>query len=860
VKGKLFLVDGHNVLYRTFYGVPRLTAPDGTPTNVVLGFVRILLKILKEERPAAVAAVFDTPEPTERHLLFPEYKANRLAQPEELSLQVPVVREAIDALGVPRVEIPGAEADDVIATLAREGEEAGMEVVVVSSDKDLYQIVSPAVHVRDSLKEKEVDEETVRETFGVPPSLVADLLALSGDPSDNVPGVPGVGEKTAAKLLHEHGTLEGVLAGTASMKGAMKERIEGNRDLARLCLSLVTVNRRVPLPVSVADLKPRGMDEARLAGLFRRLGFRKLLDEVAPRAPTLFDAPVAGPPAHAAPRAVPDGAPVAVDSASALLGKAGKGAAVLALSARGDGDAGVAAEGESYLLPGAEVPALLRLCRIAGRRVLLTDAKALYRRFPELLKEEELPLEDLVVAGYLLAPDGGTPTLTQLLARHLPHGVSESEREGEAGRAALLLPLGKVLEERLAEEELLSIYRDVDLPLLPVLVKMEQAGIRIDPDAFRELSKELAGGVREIERKVAAAAGSDVNVNSPKQLASLLFERLGLPPVKKTKTGYSTDSDVLEQLAPLHEIPSLVLEYRTLAKIRSTYVDVLPNLASPADGRIHTTFHLTVAATGRLSSSDPNLQNIPIRTDLGRRIREGFVAEGGRRFVGADYSQVELRILAHMTGCPVLSRIFREGGDIHEETAREIFSVPAGEAVPPDLRRRAKVINFGILYGMSAFGLSRELSVPPKEAKEHIDRYFARFPAVSAWIEGVKRDAREKGYVSTLLGRRRYIRDIDSRNRVLREAAERVAVNAPLQGTAADVIKVAMVAVDRAFRKGGMASRLVLQVHDELLVEAPRAEAAEAARILKRCMEGAASLSVPLTVSVAEGGNWGEVH
>jgi DNA polymerase-1 len=411
----------------------------------------------------------------------------------------------------------------------------------------------------------------------------------------------------------------------------------------------------------------------------------------------------------------------------------------------------------------------------------------------------------------------------------------------------------------LREAELLNVFRDLDMPLLPVLHRMEERGIRIDPEVFRELSQELAADAAAIEGKVARAAGMEFNIGSTKQLSFLLFEKLGLPPVKKTKTGYSTDMEVLEQLKSLHEIPALVLEYRTVAKIRSTYVDVLPGLVDPRDGRIHSTFNQTQAATGRLSSSDPNVQNIPIRTELGRRIRAGFIADPGNTLIGADYSQVELRLLAHITGDEELVQRFREGGDIHTATASAVFGVAAGE-VTAEQRRRAKVINFGILYGMSAFGLSRELGISGKEAKEYIEQYFRRYPKVKEYIESVKESARKNGYVTTTVGRRRFVKEIDSRNRMLREAAERMAVNAPIQGSAADLIKRAMIRVDREFREKKMEARLILQVHDELIVEAPDREAREAEGILTAAMEGAAELSVPLTVSVSRGGNWGEIH
>jgi len=854
----LYLIDGHNVLYRTFFGVPRLTAPDGTPTNVVLGVARILLKILREERPEAIVAVFDSREPTPRHALYPEYKANRLKTPEDLSSQIPVVDEMIDALGVRRLSVAGAEADDIIGTLSRRAEERGMDVVIVSSDKDMYQLVSKRVKVRDGLKEHTVGEAQVEEVFGVPPAKVPDLLALAGDPSDNVPGVPGIGEKTASGLIRDFGSLDAVLAHPERLKGARREKIEKGADAARLALRLVTIDRDVPVPDDWSGFAPRGIDASRVAPLFLRLGFRKLLDELDLGAGTPAETKGDAPKGVAWERAG------SVEDLLRALGPGDVASAGLAYDGDSETAVGIAVGGKGvHVLPADASARAARALSARGATIYIHDGKALYRRDEETEKGDDPRLFDTQVAGYLLEPEEGTPSFAKLRARHLPASLAAAEGESAEGRAAeraaATLALGKVLEERLAEAELIGVFRRIDMPLLPVLHRIEEKGIRIDPGIFAELSVELAADISAIERKVAAAAGTDFNINSPRQLAFLLFEKLGLPPVKKTKTGYSTDVEVLERLKGLHEIPSLVLEYRTVAKIRSTYVDVLPGRIDPLDGRIHTTLSQTQAATGRLSSSDPNLQNIPIRTELGRRIRAGFVAEKGNLFIGADYSQVELRLLAHLSGDAELIRRFRQGDDIHSATASAVFGVDPS-AVTPELRRRAKAINFGILYGMSPFGLSRELGIGGKEAKAYIDQYFDRYHGVREYIDMLKINARKNGYVLTIMGRRRFLKDIDSRNKVLREAAERMAINTPIQGSAADLIKIAMIRVDREFREAGMEARLVLQVHDELIVEAPEREAEGAARILKEAMEGVAKLSVPLTVSVSRGRNWGEIH
>jgi DNA polymerase-1 len=722
----------------------------------------------------------------------------------------------------------------------------------------MYQLVSKRVKVRDGLKEHTVGEAQVEEVFGVPPGKVTDLLAMAGDPSDNVPGVPGIGEKTASELIRDFGSLEAVLAHPERLKGARREKIEKGADAARLALRLVTIDRDIPIREDWSGFAPRGIDASRVAPLFRRLGFRKLLEELDLGKETPREGKGDSPRGAAWRRAG------SIDELLHTLGPGDVASAGLAYEGERETVVGIAVEGKGvHILPAEASFHAARALSARGATVYLHDGKALYRRDAGTGTGEDPRLFDTQVAGYLLGPEEGTPSFPKLRARFLPASLAAAEGESPEGRAAdraaAMLALGKVLERRLTEAALLDVFRGIDMPLLPVLHRIEEKGIRIDPGVFAKLSEELARDISAIERKVAAAYGADFNINSPKQLAFLLFEKLGLPPVKKTKTGYSTDVDVLERLKDLHEIPSMVLEYRTLAKIRSTYVDVLPGRIDPRDGRIHTTLSQTQAATGRLSSFDPNLQNIPIRTDLGRRIRAGFVAETGNLFIGADYSQVELRLLAHLSGDVELIRRFRQGDDIHTTTAAAVFGVDPS-AVTPELRRRAKVINFGILYGMSPFGLSRELGIGGKEAKTYIDHYFERYPGVKEYIDELKATAGKDGYVLTIMGRRRILKDIDSRNRVLREAAERMAINTPIQGSAADLIKMAMIRVDREFREAGMEARLILQVHDELIVEAPKREAAGSERILKEAMEGVAKLSVPLTVSLSRGKNWGEIH
>ncbi len=854
----LYLIDGHNVLYRTFFGVPRLSAPDGTPTNVVLGVARILLKILREERPDAIVAVFDSREPTPRHEIYPEYKANRLKTPEDLAAQIPVVDEMIDALGVRRLSVPGAEADDIIGTLSRRAEERGMDVVIVSSDKDMYQLVSPRVKVRDGLKEHAVGEAQVEEVFGVPPGKVADLLALAGDPSDNVPGVPGIGEKTASELIREFGSLDAVLANPGRLKGARREKIEKGADAARLALRLVTIDRNLPIREDWSGFAPRGIDASRVAPLFRRLGFRKLLEELDLGKETPSERNGDAPKSVAWKRAG------SVEELLRALGRGDVPSAGLAYDGERETVAGIAVEGKGvHLLPADASARAARALSARGATIYLHDGKALYRRDAGAGRGEDPRLFDTQVAGYLLEPEEGTPSFPKLRARFLPASLAAAEGESPEGRAA----------ERAARRSPSGRRSRSGSRRRPCSTCSGGSTCRSSPSftgSRRKGSGSIPGSSRTSPRGSPATSPPSsgrwptprgpISTSTPRSSSpSSSSKSWGFPPSRRRRPGYSTDVDVLERLKDLHEIPSMVLEYRTVAKIRSTYVDVLPGKIDPRDGRIHTTLSQTQAATGRLSSSDPNLQNIPIRTELGRRIRAGFVAEKGNLFVGADYSQVELRLLAHLSGDAELIRRFRQGEDIHTATAAAVFGVDPS-AVTPELRRRAKVINFGILYGMSPFGLSRELGIGGKEAKTYIDHYFDRYPGVKEYIDGLKVTARKDGYVLTIMGRRRPLKDIDSRNKVLREAAERMAINTPIQGSAADLIKMAMIRVDREFIEAGMEARLILQVHDELIVEAPEREAAGCERILTEAMEGVATLSVPLTVSVSRGKNWGEIH
>jgi DNA polymerase-1 len=902
------LIDGNNALYRAFFAIPRLHAPDGTPTNAAYGFVTMLAKVLREEQPDRVLVAFDARGPNFRHRLFEGYKAGRDAQPEDLSAQLPLARELTLAHGIPILEVPGYEADDVIATLvARAGEHA--RVTIVSSDKDLMQLVSERVTLLDGMKERRYGPAEVEERFGVPPARMLDLRALVGDPSDNIPGVKGIGEKGAAALLAEWGDLESVLAHAGEVKAKRaREALAAHAEDARLSKQLSTLHTDAPLPESALAAGRPVPDRARLRALFERLGMSRLLAGVAEPAREelpLFDglAPggvAAAPDAAAAPaRAVAaeavrvvceaeglrelvqalakqpcvclvlvagEGPPLAADPVGLAFALAGDAAAYVPLGA-----AGLAFE---------PVAALLEPLLGAGGSVAWAalDAKGVQLAFAERGVALAVPCFDLDLARQLLDPSGSS-SIAALAHRHA--GLRVRSFEELAGRGAKATPVAELavealagwagelaravaalrppLERQLDQDGLTRLYEEVELPLTRVLARMQRAGVRVDEAVLARLSREYASELARIEGEIHQLAGERFLVSSPKQLQQILFEKLKLPVMKKTKTGYSTDEDVLEQLAAHHELPARILAYRRLAKLKNTYVDALPPLVNPRTGRIHPTYNQLGAATGRLSATQPNVQNIPIRTAEGVRIREAFVPAEGSLLLSADYSQVELRILAHYSGDESLIDAFRRGEDIHRRTAAEVAGIPPAQ-VSDEQRERAKAVNFGIIYGSSAFGLANQLGIATADAQATIDAYFARYRGVRRFLDETVAEARERGYVRTLLGRRRQLPDIASRNRALRAAAERMAVNSVIQGTAADLIKKAMVALDAALEAERVPAHMILQVHDELVFEVEAALAPRLAGLVKEAMEGVLALRVPLVVEVGTGRNWREAH
>ncbi|MDT7910110.1 DNA polymerase I [Thermus sp.] len=817
-KGRVLLVDGHHLAYRTFHALKGLTTSRGEPVQAVYGFAKSLLKALKEDGDSVIV-VFDAKAPSFRHEAYEGYKAGRAPTPEDFPRQLALIKELVDLLGLVRLEVPGYEADDVLASLAKKAEKEGYEVRILTADKDLYQLLSDRIHVLHP-EGYLITPAWLWEKYGLRPDQWADYRALTGDESDNLPGVKGIGEKTARKLLEEWGSLERLLKNLDRLRPAIREKILAHMDDLKLSWDLAKVRTDLPLEVDFA--KRREPDRERLRAFLERLEFGSLLHEFG-----LLESPKA---LEEAPWPPPEGAFVGF----VLSRKEPMWADLLALAA--------AREGRVHRAP--EPYKALRDLKEA-RGLLAKDLSVLALREGLGLP----PGDDPMLLAYLLDPSNTTP---EGVARR--YGGEWTEEAGE--RAALSERLFANLWGRLeGEERLLWLYREVERPLSAVLAHMEATGVRLDVAYLRALSLEVAEEIARLEAEVFRLAGHPFNLNSRDQLERVLFDELGLPAIGKTeKTGKrSTSAAVLEALREAHPIVEKILQYRELTKLKSTYIDPLPDLIHPRTGRLHTRFNQTATATGRLSSSDPNLQNIPVRTPLGQRIRRAFIAEEGWLLVALDYSQIELRVLAHLSGDENLIRVFQEGRDIHTETASWMFGVPR-EAVDPLMRRAAKTINFGVLYGMSAHRLSQELAIPYEEAQAFIERYFQSFPKVRAWIEKTLEEGRRRGYVETLFGRRRYVPDLEARVKSVREAAERMAFNMPVQGTAADLMKLAMVKLFPRLEEVG--GRMLLQVHDELVLEAPKERAEAVARLAKEVMEGVYPLAVPLEVEVGIGEDW----
>jgi DNA polymerase-1 len=873
----LYLIDASSYVYRAFFALPPLTNASGLPTNAVYGFTTMLLKLLREAKPEYIGVVFDAPGRTFRDALFERYKANRRATPDELAAQFPLVLEVVAAFALRSLVIPGVEADDVIATVAERATAQSTEVVVVTSDKDLMQIVSDHVQLWDTMHDRRWDRQAVRQRLGVEPEQVVEAMGLMGDPIDNIPGIRGIGEKTAAALITRFGTIEQLLgrldelAATKDIRGAKKlaALVAAHADLARLSRDLATVRRHVPIECPLEEFRYHTPDPAALRPVFTRLGFQKLVRELP------LAAPAAGAPLHRCSGSADLEAFVAAARQRGRFalacegqrhGATGRSTAVV-VAANSEASLYVRSAADEHAGP-AEPPVALPpeplclLLRDQGVEKVAHDLKHDLLLLGDAATASLTPAFDLMVASYLLEASA-THRLEDLAASVL--GVNlPAFRDGADSLGAgvgLMLTLRDQLGAQLQERQMERLFYEIEMPLVQVLARMEHRGVRLDAAALAQMSRELDARLAVLMDEIYALAGGTFNIASPPQLREVLFGRLGLSRkgVRRGKTGLSTDVDVLTRLAAEHPLPAKILEYRNLAKLKSTYVDALPAAVDARTGRLHTSFNQTVTATGRLSSSEPNLQNIPGRGEEGQRIRAAFIGEDGCGILAADYSQIELRVLAHLSDDPVLMAAFAAEDDIHARTAAEIFRVQP-DAITPDMRRAAKVINFGIIYGMGAQRLGRELSVSLADAEQYIASYFERHAGVRAYIETVQDEARRRGYVTTLLGRRRALPDLASRHRGVAQAAERTAINTPIQGSAADLIKMAMVAIDRRLGKEHLRATMILQVHDELVFEVAEPERERAANLIRAEMEGVYPLKVPLRVDVGWGRNWAEAH
>jgi len=916
---RLVLVDGSSYLYRAFHALPPLTSSRGEPTGAVLGVLNMLNKLLKEQDPPLVGVVFDAPGRTFRDELFAEYKSHRPPMPDELRAQVAPLIDAVEAMGLPMLRIEGVEADDVIGTLARQAADSGMDVLISTGDKDMAQLVDGRVTLVNTMTGTSLDREGVKAKFDVYPEQIVDYLALVGDSSDNIPGVPKVGPKTAAKWLNQYGTLDTLLAQQDEIPGKVGESLRESTAKLELSRKLAAIDCGLDLPLTPDQLHRRDPDPDRLRELYGRLELRSLLRQldgdgaapdkgetsVAPAVGSAASATEAGVPHQPGPSAKRDYetvvTPEALDGWLERLGSA----EVFAFDTETTSLDYMQAEivGVSFAVePGAAayVPLahdyagapeqLDREATLARLKPLLEDPARgklghHLKYDAHVLRNHGIELAgmryDTMLESYVLNSTATRHDLDSTARHYL--GIETIHYEDVAGKGAKQLSFNEVPVEQAAEysaedadvtlqlhgrlwpeleqePKLRALYETIEQPLVPVLLDMEHHGVLIDADMLRRQSHEIARRLQELEQEAHRAAGQSFNLDSPKQLQEILFGKLGLPVKRRTAKGQpSTAEDVLEELAGDFDLPRIILDYRGLAKLRSTYTEKLPAQVDPRTGRVHTSYHQAVAATGRLSSTDPNLQNIPIRTPEGRRIRQAFVAPAGQLLMAADYSQIELRIMAHLSGDEGLLRAFAEDRDIHQATAAEVFGV-APDQVSPEQRRAAKAINFGLIYGMSAFGLARQLGIDRGAAQRYVDLYFERYPGVKRYMDETRALAREQGFVETVFGRRLYLPDIRSRNNQLRQYAERSAINAPMQGTAADIIKRAMIDVHDWLQRESLPARLVMQVHDELVLEVDTASAARVEQGLRARMSGAAELRVPLKVDLGQGSNWDEAH
>jgi len=892
-KRTLYLIDGSSCIYRAFYGVRHLSTSAGIPTNAVYGFAGMLNRVLREKRPEYIAIALDAPGPTFRHDLSPDYKANRPRMPEDLSAQIPYIKRLITAYRIPWLELSGYEADDIIGTLATWAGGQGAKVVIVSGDKDLMQLVTSQVHMWDTVKDEVIGPMEVEERFGVPASQVVEVMGLAGDSSDNIPGVPGIGPKTAQQLIKEFGSVEGMLSDLNRVqKKSIRNRLQAYSEQAKMSRELAKIQCDVPMDRNWQELEQRGVDRQALVDLYRELEFRRLLQELGEEKDTT------GPPSAKRDYQLIETAE-ALESMLSQVYKSRRVAICVLTSTEDPLESEVVGlalawgpETACYIPLGypneSSVRQLDRSEVLQSLTPLLSDsrvAKVSHNIKIAWIVLKKLGIElcgikfDPMLAAYVLNPGKRVQNLELIAREHANDtlvsyedvvGTGRKRRTlasvplGEAlayagDQAVFSLRLAKILDEKIKAADQTPLYYDMELPLVRVLARMEMKGVRVDVDRLGDLAADFNERLKLSRGKIHEMAGERFNINSPQQLGQILFDKLGLPMGKKTKTGYSTSMEVLSILAPYHPLPGEVLNYRSLAKLKNTYIDALPRMVNSDSGRIHTSYNQTVAVTGRLSSSEPNLQNIPVRTEEGREIRRAFVADPGCLLISADYSQIELRILAHYSEDEALTNAFRNGEDIHLRTAAEIFGVNPG-AVTVEMRRQAKTINFGIIYGMSGFRLAKDLGIPQKTAKQIIERYFERYHGVRSYMAMKPEEGRQKGFVTTLFNRKRFLPDLHSRNRNVRQFAERTAINTPIQGSAADIIKLAMIRIDSVLEHRALPARMIMQVHDELIFEVEASAAEEVANLVQHEMESVVSLAVSLVVEVGYGHNWDEAH
>ena len=882
---KFILVDGQGLLYRAFYALPQLTTTYGQIINAVYGFTMILIRLLEEEKPDYMVITFDTPVPTFRHKKFKEYKAHRKKMPDELICQIPLIREIINNYNIATCSKEGYEADDVIGTLAKEAEKRSCNTIIVTGDKDAFQLVSPHTKIMITVKGvtevKIYDEEGIKKKFGVGSEKIVDILALKGDVSDNIPGVPGIGEKTALTLIKEFGSIKNILNNTDKIsKKSLREQIKKHEDQIRMSKMLATIVREVPIEYDFDSFKVKLPNYEELWKIFKKLEFKNLLKKIAPEinheeTKLKFNL---------------------IDTEEKLEGLATKikerkyfsfylvTSSDNVISSNILGIALSFKDNKNYYIPLFSLN-LLENSKCLSLELVLSKLRPCFEnkgiskishhlKFNFVLfRRHKIELEgnnfDTMIAAYLLNPSSENYNLRNLFWEYLKYFKNEDKEikkmaimstsiEDACENAQNILKLKDILEEKMEEKKLISLFKKIEMPLVKVLGEMEINGIKVNIAFLKKVSRQVDSRLGELKKTIYNLSGTEFNINSPKQLSVVLFERLKLPVIKKTKTGYSTNAEVLNILAPQHKVVSFILEYRELDKLKNTYIDKLPLLVNSKTKRIHTSFHQTVTSTGRLSSSEPNLQNIPIRTEMGREIRRAFIAEEGFVLLSADYSQIELRILAHLSRDESLLNAFKNDEDIHAHTASEIFGIDQN-IISKQMRRMAKVINFGIIYGMSSYGLARNLGIGREEAEKYINNYFYRYQGVKKYIEREKEEARKKGYVITLLNRRRYLEGINSKDKNIREFNERIAINAPIQGSAADLIKLAMIKISESFKRERFASRLLLQIHDELIFEIYQPELGKAKDIIKDIMENSLKLFVPIKVNLKTGSNWAEV-